>query len=147
MCEGDLDAPTKGAWYDWRVVANYLEGMMAVGELYETIAPADFTFTQEIIDMVLTRGNNVYQGKLRIYEQFQKSLSSKENIKFLKDEYGWGGSSSVKTGTEIGEDHDGKGIKLHRGYMPNAPQILLSDDDRNDDVGRRCSCQCFPLCD
>jgi len=125
MCEGDLDAPTKGSWYDWRVVANYLEGMMAVGELYETIAPADFTFTQEIIDMVLTRGNNVYQGKLRIYEQFQKSLSSKENIKFLKDEYGWGGSSSVKTGTEIGEDHDGKGIKLHRGYMPNAPQILL----------------------
>lgn len=125
MCEGDLDAPTKGSWYDWRVVANHLEGMMAVGELYETIAPEDFTFTQEIIDMVLTRGSNVHQGKLRIYEQFQKSLSSSENIKFLKEEYGWGGSSSVKTGTEIGEDHDGKGIKLHRGYMPNAPQILL----------------------
>ena len=96
-----------------------------MGELYETIAPVDFTFTQEIIDMALTRGNNVHQGKMRIYEQFQKSLSSKENIAFLKDEYGWGGSSSIKTGTGIGEDHDGKGIKLHRGYMPNAPQILL----------------------
>ena len=125
ICEGDLETPTRGAWYDWRVVANHLDGMMAVGELYETIAPADFTFTQEIIDMVLTRGSNVYQGKMRIYEQFQKSLSHKENIKFLKDEYGWGGSSSVKTGTEISEDHDGKGIKLYRGYMPNAPQILL----------------------
>ena len=125
ICEGDLEAPTSGAWYDWRVVANHLDGMMAVGELYETIAPVDFTFTQEIIDMALTRGNNVHQGKMRIYEQFQKSLSSKENIAFLKDEYGWGGSSSIKTGTGIGEDHDGKGIKLHRGYMPNAPQILL----------------------
>ena len=125
ICEGDLETPKSGAWYDWRVVASHLDGMMAVGELYETIAPADFTFTQEIIDMVLTRGSNVHQGKLRIYEQFQKSLSSKENIKFLKDEYGWGGSSSVKTGTGIGEDHSGRGIKLYRGYMPNAPQILL----------------------
>ena len=125
LCEGDISNPTKAAWYDWRVVESYLEGMMTVGELYETIPPADFTFSQEIIDMVLTRGSNFSEGKLRIYEQFQKSLSRQENINFLKAEYGWGGSSSVKTGTEIGEDHDGKGIKLHRGYMPDAPSVLL----------------------
>ena len=125
LCEGDISAPAKAAWYDWRVVERYLEGMMTVGELYETIPPADFTFSQEIIDMVLTRGSNFSEGKLRIYEQFQKSLSRQENINFLKAEYGWGGSSSVKTGTEIGEDHDGKGIKLHRGYMPDAPSVLL----------------------
>ena len=28
---------------------------------------------------------------MRIYEQFEKSLSTKENADFLKNEYGWGG--------------------------------------------------------
>ena len=125
FCQGDADAPEKAAWYDWRVVASYLDGMMAVGELYEVISPADFTFSQEIIDMALTRGSSFSEGKMRIYEQFQKSLSRQENIEFLKKEYGWGGTSSVKTGTEIGEDHSSKGIKLHRGYMLNAPSVLL----------------------
>lgn len=43
-----------------------------------------FTFSQEIIDAVLTRGSGISEGKMRIYEQFQKSLSSKENADFLK---------------------------------------------------------------
>ena len=125
MCEGDMQNPTKGAWYDWRVVADYFEGMMIVGELYESIPYADFTFSQEIIDFVLTHGSHFANSKLRIYEHFQKSLSHKENISFLKNEYGIGGSSSVKAGTGIGEDHDAKGIKLHRGYGADAPEVLL----------------------
>ena len=29
------------------------------------------------------------------------------------------------TGTGIGEEHDGKGLKLHRGYGEDSPKILL----------------------
>lgn len=49
-----------------------------------------FSFSQEIIDAVLTRGSGISEGKMRIYEQFEKSLSAKENADFLKNEYGWG---------------------------------------------------------
>lgn len=46
--------------------------------------PSAFTFSQEIIDAVLTRGSGISEGKMRIYDQFQKSLSAKENADFLK---------------------------------------------------------------
>lgn len=62
---------------------------------------------------------------MRIYNQFEQSLSSQENIKFLKHEYGWGGSSSIHIGTRIGIDYDGQGIKLHRGYEDDAPKITI----------------------
>ena len=60
-----------------------------------------FTFSQEIIDAILTRGSGISEGKMRIYEQFQKSLSAKENADFLKNEYGWGGSYPVIVGAGI----------------------------------------------
>ena len=83
-------------------------------------------FSQEIIDEILTsRGSGVEQGKFRIYEQFQKSLSQKDNITFLKNEYGWGGLYPVLIGTGINEQHDGKGIHLSRGFGDNAPKLLL----------------------
>ena len=63
---------------------------------------------------------------MRIYEQFQKSLSAKENIDFLKNEYGWGGSYPIIIGTGIDESHDGKGIMLSRGFEDNAPRLLLN---------------------
>ena len=63
---------------------------------------------------------------MRIYEQFQKSLSVKENIDFLKNEYGWGGSYPIIIGTGIDESHDGKGIMLSRGFQNNAPRLLLN---------------------
>lgn len=63
---------------------------------------------------------------MRIYEQFQKSLSVKENIDFLKNEYGWGGSYPIIIGTGIDESHDGKGIMLSRGFEDNAPRLLLN---------------------
>ena len=49
-----------------------------------------FTCSQEIIDAVLANGSGFSEGKMRIYEQFEKSLSAKENADFLKNEYGWG---------------------------------------------------------
>ena len=74
-----------------------------------------FSFSQEIIDAVLTRGSGISEGKFRIYEQFEKSLSTKENADFLKDEYGWGGAYPVIVGAGIDEQHDGKGILISKG--------------------------------
>lgn len=97
----------------------------------ELIASAEekssaFSFSQEIIDAVLTRGSNVEESKFRIYEQFQKSLSAKENADFLKDEYGWGGSYPVIAGTGIDEQHDGMGITLTKKGAEQAPSITLN---------------------
>ena len=63
---------------------------------------------------------------MRIYNQFEKSLSSEENIRFLKNEYGWGGCSSIHIGTQIGINYNSNGIKLNRGYGENIPEIILS---------------------
>ena len=87
-------------------------------------APA-FSFPQEIIDAALTRGSNVYQSKMRIYDHFQKSLSQKENIAFLKNEYGWGGSSSAVPYTGVGEMHNGKGIELSIGFGEKTKKQML----------------------
>ncbi|WP_242827742.1 N-6 DNA methylase [Enterocloster clostridioformis] len=85
-----------------------------------------FIFSQEIIDAVLTRGSGVSEGKMRIYEQFEKSLSAKENADFLKNEYGWGGSYPVIIGAGIDEQHDGKGITISKGIGSDKPHITLS---------------------
>ncbi len=63
---------------------------------------------------------------MRIYEQFQKSLSKKENADFLKNEYGWGGSYPVIVGTGIDEQHDGKGIRISKGVGSDKPHIDLN---------------------
>lgn len=134
---------TTEVYYQWETVADYIEGLILVNEfndLHKQVpsyndqmqilqveaenAPT-FSFTQEIIDYALQGGGNIQESKMRIYRQFEQSLSSQENIKFLKDEYGWGGSSSIHIGTGVGIDFNGKGIKLYRGYGENAPEILL----------------------
>lgn len=145
LWEGSFLSRTKEGYYDWGVIAGYFDGMRLLGELRETIKPLPsqelqgslieeaaeekapaFVFSQEIIDEILVRrGSGVEQGKFRIYEQFQKSLSQKENISFLKNEYGWGGKLPVLTGTGIDEMHDGKGIMLSRGFGDDKPKLLL----------------------
>lgn len=145
LWEGEQDNKISQAYYDWGVIAGYFEGMRLLGELRDTTKPLPslkgqleiltaeagektpaFAFSQEIIDAVLTHGSGVSKGKMRIYEQFQKSLSAKENIDFLKNEYGWGGSYPIIIGTGIDESHDGKGIMLNRGFEDNAPRLLLN---------------------
>ena len=145
LWEGEQDNKISQAYYDWGVIAGYFEGMRLLGELRDTTKPLPslkgqleiltaeagektpaFAFSQEIIDAVLTHGSGVSKGKMRIYEQFQKSLSAKENIDFLKNEYGWGGSYPIIIGTGIDESHDGKGIMLSRGFEDNAPRLLLN---------------------
>ena len=99
---------------------------LIMGNQAEEQKTSAFTFSQEIIDAVLTRGSGVSEGKMRIYEQFEKSLSAKENADFLKNEYGWGGSYPVIIGAGIDEQHDGKGITISKGIGSDKPHITLS---------------------
>ena len=85
-----------------------------------------FSFTQEMIDNALTEGSHFEDGKFRIYKQFMQSMSSEENIKFLKYEYGIGGASSIKGFENIGIDFNAKGITLNNGYKSDSKEILLS---------------------
>lgn len=145
LWEGSYLSRTAQSFYDWGVIAQHFEAMRLLGELQDTMKPlpsidgqmslmmegaedqktAAFTFSQEIIDAVLTRGSGISEGKMRIYEQFQRSLSSKENADFLKEEYGWGGAYPVITGTGIDEQHDGKGIRISKGIGSDKPHIDL----------------------
>jgi len=147
LWEGNYLSRTKQSFYDWGVIAKHFEAMRLMGELQNTMKPlpsmdgqmslmlnyeaevtkpSAFSFSQEIIDAVLTRGSGVSEGKFRIYEQFQKSLSKKENVDFLKNEYGWGGSYPVITGTGIDELHDGKGIKISKNVNGEEVKVLLN---------------------
>ena len=147
LWEGSYNNRTAQSYYDWGVIAQHFEAMRLLGELSDEIKPlpstdsqlsliessqaeekkpSAFTFSQEIIDAVLTRGSGVSEGKMRIYEQFNKSLSAKENVDFLKYEYGRGGSYPVIIGTGIDENHDGKGITLSKGFGENRPSVTLS---------------------
>ena len=146
LWEGSYNNRTAQSYYDWGVIAQHFEAMRLLGELSDEIKPlpstdsqlsliessqaeekkpSAFTFSQEIIDAVLTRGSGVSEGKMRIYEQFNKSLSAKENADFLKNEYGWGGSYPVIIGAGIDENHDGKGITLSKGFGNGAPKLTL----------------------
>ena len=75
----------------------------------------EFEIPQAAIDYVLASGSGVSQGKLRIYEQFQKQETADKNIAFLKNEYGIGGRSDPIPESGFWEQHDGKGIELRKG--------------------------------
>ena len=144
LWEGSYLNRTRESYYDWGIIAKHFEAMRLLGMLYDTEKPLPtingqlslieemaeekssvFSFSQEIIDAVLTRGSGVSEGKMRIYHMFQKGFSSEENISFLKNEYGWGGAYPVIIGTGIDERHDGKGIHLSKGVGPNDTTITL----------------------
>ena len=145
LWEGSYLSRTAQSFYDWGVIAQHFEAMRLLGELQDTMKPlpsidgqlslmtagaeerkpSAFAFSQEIIDAVLTRGSGISEGKMRIYEQFQKSLSAKENADFLKNEYGWGGAYPVIVGAGIDEQHDGKGIRISKGIGSDKPHIDL----------------------
>ena len=83
--------------------------------------------TQDEIDTRLTGGSNVHHGQFRIYEYFMEGHDKKDNIAFLKNEYGTGGSSHALVGSDTGhEDHDAKGIRLEKGsYGSPYAKVLL----------------------
>ena len=143
---GSYDSRTAQSFYDWGVIAQHFEAMRLLGELWDNAkplpsidgqeslleeaqaeeTPSAFSFSQEIIDAVLTRGSGVSEGKFRIYAQFQKNLSRKENAGFLKNEYGVGGVYPAIIGAGIDENHDGKGIVISKGIGNDKPHIRLT---------------------
>ena len=91
-----------------------------------SIRHEDF-ITQDEIDDNLTGGSNYHNGKFRIYEYFMEGHDRKENIAFLKKEYGTGGGSHALAGSDHSNDwHDYKGIKLEKGgYTSSYAEVLL----------------------
>ena len=82
-----------------------------------------FSISQEQINKIITEGSGVVNGKYRIYEQFAKDETLKDNAQFLKNEYWIGGKSSAATYNHIGVDWDGKGLLLANKNTEN--KILL----------------------
>ena len=83
--------------------------------------------TQDEIDYRLSGGSGFEHGRFRIYEYFMEGHDKKDNIAFLKNEYGTGGSSHALPGSDSGhEDHDAKGIRLEKGsYGSPYAKVLL----------------------
>lgn len=69
--------------------------------------------TEQVIDLVLLRGSNFEEGKLRIYEHFKNNPKS-GGADFLKEEYGIGGFSFtfLDETSFCSEDHGPKGIEI-----------------------------------
>ena len=67
---------------------------------------------QDVIDDLLRSGSGFEKGKKRIFEQFQKGMSDKENADFLKHEYGIGGASYIDNHDDYEQNHDAKGILI-----------------------------------
>ena len=133
LWKGEPDHITAQSYHEWRLVAEFYDGLRFSGVLRDTVrypvpvqqqmdvlnemageqAPA-FSFTQEIIDYDLKWGSNVSESKYRIFSFYMQGHTAKERVQFLKKEYGIGGRSTIYYGSGIGEEHDGKGIMLYR---------------------------------
>lgn len=135
---------TAEVYYKWDIIAEFIDGMIVVNEfndIHKTLPSytdqmqilsmidnekEQTIFTQEAIDIAILKGTQKKDGKYRIYNQFEQNLSSIDNVKFLKNEYGIGGSSSIYTGTNIGIEFDAKGITLYRGYFEDRKELFLN---------------------
>ncbi len=84
---------------------------------------SDLEFTQEFVDKYLTEQHR--ETKFSIYEFFQKSLSTDDNINYLKNLYGISGSTSTVRGAGIGVNTDYKGVRFNRGYFDKSSKEQL----------------------
>lgn len=92
----------------------------------EVAKASAFSIPNEIINDHLVNGSGFRDGKYRIYEQFRKSLSQKENADFLKNEYGIGGGTHAGGVSGYYYDHNAKGICISKGFADNATRINLN---------------------
>lgn len=97
-----------------------------IQERAEEQTASAFSIPKEIIDNYLASGSGFANGKYRIYEQLQKSLSLKENADFLKKEYGTGGGTYAGGVSDYNYDCDAKGVRIRKGYEENAPEIRMN---------------------
>ena len=107
-----------------------------IQERAEEQTASAFSISKEIIDNYLASGSGFANGKYRIYEQLQKSLSLKENADFLKKEYGTGGGTYAGGVSDYNYDCDAKGVRIRKGYEENAPEIRMNWTEVAKEIGR-----------
>ena len=122
------------SFVSWEDLTYHYDAMILLNQLSDRIEPlpsvtdqlsfldenseksvSDLEFTQEFVDRYLTEQHR--NTKFSIYEQFSKSLSTENNINYLKNLYGISGATSTIKGAGIGVNTDYKGIRFNRGYF------------------------------
>ena len=139
---GPHDNQKASSDYSWSLVENEIDGMIlsryfdpsvqiptveeqqtAIYENEEQLKNGIY-FSQEEIDRVLVRGSGFVDGKYRIYQQMLKKQSISENVTFLKEEYGTGGSAPAIGLINI--NHDSKGITFSRSRQIGKEEITIT---------------------
>ena len=122
------------SFVSWEDLTYHYDAMILLNQLNDRIEPlpsvtdqlsfidenseksvSDLEFTQEFVDRYLTKQHR--NTKFSIYEQFSKSLSTENNINYLKNLYGISGATSTIKGAGIGVNTDYKGVRFNRGYF------------------------------
>lgn len=122
------------SFVSWEDLTYHYDAMILLNQLNDRIDPlpsvtdqlsfidennekavSDLEFTQEFVDRYLTEQHR--DTKFSIYEQFSKSLSTENNINYLKNLYGISGATSTIKGAGIGVNTDYKGVRFNRGYF------------------------------
>lgn len=68
-----------------------------------------FFVSKEDIDKCLLLGSSIVNGKFRIFKTLSENLSKKDNIDFMKQEYGIGGGT-LNSDKNLYHDHNANGI-------------------------------------
>ena len=128
-----LTEPDEGGQLSIATEEEVRAALPTVEEQIEMLVQAEeekssaFAISQEDIDSVLVSGSGFENGKYRIYRQFQKHGDKKNNIAFLKKEYGdGGGTHTFPDGFRGHSWHDSKGIAIDRGGSYTNHDLVLS---------------------
>ena len=128
-----LTEPDEGGQLSIATEEEVRAALPSVDEQIEMLVQAEeekssaFAISQEDIDSVLVSGSGFENGKYRIYRQFQKHGDKKDNIAFLKKEYGDGGGTHIFPDGFSGHSwHDSKGIAIDRGGSYTNHDLVLS---------------------
>lgn len=98
---------------------------------YTETKSSKLSISQEDIDYVLQKGSNFVRGKHRIMDFYSTEPTNKEASRFLRKEYGVGGSSrALKDAERAYQEHDGRGIHIKLGdLLAPDDEVFLSWDD------------------